>query len=360
MTKWGGCMKIKSGLLFSAVLAAACALLIFPAQASQGAQKGVGYSLNILIPSLYPFMVLSVFVVKSGLARKIGRALNRPTQALLRLPGEAAASVLMSAIGGYPAGARSIAALREEGLIDRDQAEQMVCFCVNAGPSFVITAVGVGFLKSAQAGTILFVSQMISFLLMGLLCGAAMGKRSRTLRKQESGPPIDAARALIASASDAAYSTLMMCCFVILFASFMGLLRTAVKTRVPAAILSAALEVTGGCSDLASLRVPLWAVALAIGWGGLCVHFQVLACLGDIPISRLRFAACRLLQGMLSAAVCFGLTQLFPECAPVFSNISGPVSAKFSGTVPSAAALALMCLALLLNMPHEKLEIQEQ
>ncbi len=134
--KRGGFVDRKSGVLLVAVLTAACALLIFPAQAAEGAKNGVNYSLNILLPSLYPFMVLSVFIVKSGLAEKLGSALEKPTQALFRLPGGAAASIVMSVVGGYPAGARSAAALAEAGLVTQAQAERMMYFCVNAGPSF--------------------------------------------------------------------------------------------------------------------------------------------------------------------------------------------------------------------------------
>lgn len=353
-------MHMKSGALLAAVLAAACALLIFPAQAAQGAKNGVDYSLNILVPSLYPFMVLSVFVVKSGLAEKIGTVLERPTQALFRLPGGAAASVLMSAIGGFPSGARSTAALYEAGIVTRAQAERMMCFCVNAGPSFVITAVGVGFLQNAQAGAILFASQITSFLIMGILSGIFSGTKEEARSRQKKKPPVGTAQALIESASDAAYSTLMMCCLVILFAAMINLLRMAVKAPKLSVVLSALLEVTGGCADLSRFGAPLWVIAFAIGWSGVCVHFQVLSCLGGLQIRKMRFVLCRLLQGAISAAVCFGLTVLFPQSAETFSSFSGPVYGIFSNSVPSAAALAVLCVALLFCMPHERLEIEEE
>ncbi|MCI1955163.1 MAG: sporulation protein [Oscillospiraceae bacterium] len=353
-------MKIKTGALLAAVLAAACALLIFPAQAAQGAKNGVGYSLNILVPSLYPFMALSVFVVKSGLAERIGSALEKPTRALFRLPGAAAASVLMSAVGGFPSGARSAAALYEAGIVTRAQAERMMCFCVNAGPSFVITAVGVGFLRNAQAGAVLFASQTASFLAMGILSGIFSGKGAEAPARRRKKPPAGTAQALIESAADAAYSTLMMCCLVILFAAMMNLLRMAAAAPGLSVFLSALLEVTGGCADLARYGAPLWAIAFAIGWSGVCVHMQVLSCLGGIPIRKARFALCRAAQGAVSAAVCFGLTALFPQSAETFGNFSGPVTGAFSNSVPSAAALAVLCAALLFCMPHEKLEIEER
>lgn len=350
-------MKIKTGALLTAVLAFACALLIFPAQATAGAKNGVNYCLNILIPSLYPFMVLSVFVVKSGLAQKMGNFFEGFTKKVFNLPGCAAASVLISTVGGYPAGARGIAALYENGEISSGQAEQMLCFCVNAGPSFVITAVGVGLLKSARAGALLFVSQLIVFVILGIVCGAAAKNESKP-QKKKSAAAVGISQAFVISAADAAYSTLNMCCFVILFAALMNLIRVFIKVPVMSAVFSCALEVTGGCFDLARLRAPLWAVAFAIGWGGICVHFQVLASVSGIKFSRARFVFFRLLQGILSAAVSRVLTAVIPGAVETLSSISGPVTGGISGSVPAAAALIALCAALLFSMPREKLEIE--
>ena len=351
-------MKFKTGALLAAVAAVACALLLFPAQAAQGAKNGVGYSLNILIPSLYPFMVLSVFVVRSGLSEKIGGAMRRPTRALFRLPGGAAASLLMSVVGGYPAGARSAAALYEAGVVSRAEARRMLCFCVSAGPPFVVTAVGVGFLRSAPAGAILLASQLAAFFAMGVLCGVFAPREAAGKPRAKKGGDAGPARAFIASAADAADATLTMCCFVVLFAVLMSLLRLFVKDPVLSAVLSSLLEVTGGCADLARLGVPLWVFAFALGWGGLCVHFQVLACTAGIGVPRGRFELCRLLQGVLAAAACRGLCLLFPQSAEAFENIRGPVTGALSGSAPAAAALAALCVALVLCAPRAKLEMR--
>ena len=348
-------MKLKTSLLAAGTLAAAAALLFFPAQSAAGAGKGVAYSLEILIPSLYPFMVLSVFVVKSGLSEKIGGALEGLTQKLFRLPGSTAASVLMSVIGGFPAGARSVETLYEQKLIDDRQAERMLFFGVNAGPSFIITAVGIGFLKSAQAGALLFCTQLIVFFLLGLISGA-MGKKSTSPTSAKKSIGIGAAQAFIASAADGAASTLNMCCFVILFATLLNLLRVFVKDPLLSLLLSAFLEVTGGCSDLAKQGAPLWAVAFAIGWGGICVHFQVFAFTEKIQYSKVRFLFFRLLQGVLSAGVAFVLTTLFPQSVETAGGMPGAVSAGFSGSAPASAALLLLCFTLLFSLPRERVE----
>lgn len=195
-------MKLKQGLLLIVTFSAACVLLIFPAAAAAGARNGIDYCLQILVPSLYPFMVLSVFVVKSGLSEKIGRLAQRPFRALLKLPGNTAATILMSMIGGYPTGARSIAALYEAGSITESQASRMLCFCVNSGPAFVISAVGAGFLRCPQAGWILFASQISASMLLSLVSGITAKKESlpKYVPKKR---PARALNALIASAADA-------------------------------------------------------------------------------------------------------------------------------------------------------------
>ena len=350
-------MKWKTGALLLAVLTAACALLIFPAQATQGAKNGIGYCLEVLVPSLYPFMVLSVFVVKSGLARKAGGCLEGLTQKIFRLPGSAAPTLLMSLIGGYPAGARSVAALYEDGEISQSQAERMLGFCVNAGPSFVITAVGAGFLKSPRAGALLFTSQMIVFLLLGIGCGLTARREEPHARDRKYRKETSISQALVVSAADAARSTVNMCCFVILFAALMNLLRMVCTDPVKSAGLSALLEVTGGCSDLARLGMPPWAVSAAIGWGGVCVPFQVFSTLTELNFSKVRFAAFRLLQALFSAVVSWGLMLLFPGTKETFCSFAGPVYGALSSTPAATVALLVLCLALLLSLPRKPMEI---
>ena len=222
-------MKIKQSLMLAATFSAACTLLIFPTAAATGARNGIGYCLQILVPSLYPFMVLSVFVVKSGLSEKIGKLFEAPARSVLKLPGSTAATILMSMIGGYPTGARSVAALYEIGSINEKQAARMLCFCVNSGPAFVISAVGAGFLKSQQAGIILFASQILACIILSLICGINEKKEpaSKPMRKTASQK---AANALIASVNDAARAMIAMCCFVVLFAALLNLLRLWVKS----------------------------------------------------------------------------------------------------------------------------------
>ena len=359
-------ISIVLALLFS--ILAAILLLCYPQAASSGAQNGIGYCVNILIPSLFPFMVLSTFFVKSGLSDMIGKVLNRPFRFLFHLPGCAAASVLMSLFGGYPVGARGIAALRENGSISEEEAERMLNFCVNAGPAFVISAVGASLLGNLQIGIILFTSQIIAAIILGIFSGIAARKETVT-------PPLKSdlsfsGNALIYSAADAARGMMSMCTFVILFAALLSLLRESgaasafctallrcgVPAQLAAPMLSVLLEVTGGCYDTILIGGGLPFLAFAIGWGGLCVHFQIFSSVSKIRFSKIRFLLFRLLHGLLSAAFCQILLLIFPneDTADVFFSTTEPLSGTLSGSIPAAIALVVLCAALLLSIRQKK------
>ena len=120
-----------------------------------GALSGVQLCLQTVIPSLFCFMVLTGFLINSGLYRLISLPLGPLTKGLFCLPPSMGSVVLLSLIGGYPMGAKSIAGLLEQGRLDRATAQRMLPFCCCAGPSFIITAVGSGMFGSAQAGILL-------------------------------------------------------------------------------------------------------------------------------------------------------------------------------------------------------------
>lgn len=348
-------------LIACGAFVAAAGLLLYPVSAADGARRGIGYCLNLLIPSLFPFMVLSAFLVKSGLSDWMGRLFSPVTKFLFRLPGCSAPAILMSLIGGYPVGARAVASLREQNDITEKEAQRMLCFCVNSGPAFVISTVGGMMLGNLRSGILLFFSQILASLILGILCRFTLREPSREHPSSIKAIPQSA---LIASAADASRGMAAMCSFVILFAVLVSVLiesgisdacshllsRLGVPQAASDCLLSVFLEVTGGCMDAVGAGAPLLFLSFAIGWGGLCVHFQVLSAASKIGISRLRFTLFRLLHGILAAFLTNLFFRLFPVTVSVFSSTSQPLSGKLSGSAPAAAVLFLLCMAFLLSV----------
>ena len=130
-------------------------LLFESAEIGEGIRKGLYLCSFSVIPALFPFMALSVFICKSS-AADFFDVLFKPVLRFLKIPQNCGGILLSAIIGGYPAAAKCINDLVICGGLDRKSAARLLCFCVNAGPSFLIGAVGIGVFGSIKIGFLLF------------------------------------------------------------------------------------------------------------------------------------------------------------------------------------------------------------
>ena len=97
---------LRKYLLAALVLCAGAGIVLFPGELSEAVRGSVGGCLEVVIPALFAFTVLAVYLQRSGLYRVVLKPLTVPLSKLLRLPEELCAVFLLSNIGGYPGGAK--------------------------------------------------------------------------------------------------------------------------------------------------------------------------------------------------------------------------------------------------------------
>ena len=61
-------------------------ILIFPQAALEGVRSGAELCMNVVVPSLFPFMVVSIFVSGFALPKRISGAVSAVMRLLFRLP----------------------------------------------------------------------------------------------------------------------------------------------------------------------------------------------------------------------------------------------------------------------------------
>lgn len=361
-----------AGLLFLS-LAAGAALLIWPQAAAGGVSRGLSICSGVIIPSLFPFLVLAGFLVRSGISAAVGRRLEGLTRALFGLPGCCAPGILIGFIGGYPTGGMAVGELVESGQITRDEGRRMLRFCVNGGPAFIISAVGAGMMGSVRFGVVLFAAHLLASLLMGI--GTGIGaRRSRgeppVCRPKACAAPRKSspAAAFVESVNASCRSLLYMCGFVVLFAALLALLDASgaaaaihrfltlpfvlagAETADLASLLPCLLEVSCGCVEASGAReaAPLL-LGAALGWGGLSVHCQLAASLHGQKLMGRGFFAFRLLHALLGGLLTMVLLRFVPIPVTVWKSSTGALVKPLSGSVVASAALLIMCGMLLLT-----------
>lgn len=91
-----------------------------------------------MIPSLFPFMVLSGFMIKTGLSLKIGQWLQPFLGFIFRLPSQMLYAIFMGFLCGFPMGAKIVADMLEKEQITPKEGEYLLAFCNNIGPLYML------------------------------------------------------------------------------------------------------------------------------------------------------------------------------------------------------------------------------
>lgn len=354
--------KIKKIAAGAAAVLCAVLLLVFPEEAGNGVSKGIEICLSRVVPSVFPMMLLCMAAVESGCVGYASRLLAPVSSALFGLPGEAAAAVLLSVTGGYPAGAKTVAELYRSGAVNSEQAERMVLFCFGAGPAFLLGVTGS--LAGMNAAWLLLVTQILSVIITGIIvCRARPLGAFKPETQSRRAVSADASSVIVSSVGKASSAVMQVCLYVTVFSAVRALfdaagvsaaavrLMTALGVPQPAAeaVIPLLMEVTGGC--MASVRAGLPLTAFAVGFGGLSVQLQVLDITRAIGVSPLKFFAVRCLQGAVGALLVSAALTLLPDTAVQTSAVPG--SPRFSGSPQGAVMLVVMCAMCMLCLGSE-------
>lgn len=347
-------------------------LLAGSAAVTHGVRQSLTVCGNVLIPSLFPFMVLAAFLPATAAGRLAARPMAPVGRLLYGLSREGAnvlsPALLMSWIGGYPAGARTLSALVQRGQLSPRNAGRALCFCVNSGPAFMITVVGAGIFGSVRAGLILFACQLAAGVVTAriLLWGQGLGKLPPKRDSSVGDLPVSAA--LVSSVSSAASGMVVVCAFVLLCGGLAGLLE---GTGLSSALADIIGQVTGGgISPGAALTLINGSVEICMGaaggaalspmealsvlpfllsFSGLSCILQVAATVGEQGIPMGRFLLSRPLHGLLTQLFAYLLLRDSCGALPAGLITSATLAPEPQSIVGSVLLLA-MCAILFLTL----------
>ena len=284
--------------------------------------RGLLLCSRTVIPSLFPFMVLSELIVAGGFGRMIFRRICTPVKRIFSLSEAGCCAFLLGLICGFPIGARCAVSAYDRGEMSREECERVLCFSGAPSSAFLISAVGVSLWESRAFGVALYASVVLASLFTAFFL-ARMKKKSTDASPEipfvPSAPPLRGATLFIHSIRSATEGILSVSAYVVFFSALTG---TVELVLAPLALppyvldaLTALLELSGGVSQAAALPSrPIAALltALAVGWSGLSVHCQILSVTDRRSLSLRPYFLSTLLQALLTAAFLALLIYIFP------------------------------------------------
>lgn len=334
--------KSRSGVFSAVFLLAAILVLILDAQtAAAAAGEGIRICLQTVIPSLFPFFVLSKLFVASSISEKCSRLCAPVMKPLFGLSPACAPALVLGMLGGYPIGAKTAAELYAAGRITRQEAERLLSFCSNAGPAFLFGMLG-GILGSAQIAAALYCIHLLSAVLTGFFLRQKNDAFSPIPPQQKA-----ASLSLPEAVSASIRSMAQVCAYIVLFSVLSAFVCKWMPAATPSwmqVLLTGLLELSGGCCRLSEVSQPtlrLLLAALFTTFGGLCVWLQTQAVIAPAGLTGRRYLAGKLLQCAIALLLTLALFSCCPQILPT-AAMEAP-SRSHAGLLRSVGVVTAVC-----------------
>ena len=316
-------------------------LILNPSAASGAVKSAVFDCLEVIVPSLFAFTALAIWLQKSGLYRVALKPLTFPLSKLLRMDEELCAVFVLSNIGGYPVGVKLLSELVNGGRLSKKDAGRMMCCCFGSGPSFVVGIAGVRVFGSTAAGLALFGACFLSSLMMA---AAVRARGEIVLEKAESGYCLTS-ESFISSVTGSARVMFTVCAMIVGFAAATAALRElgvfALFERLfpSAEILPALLEVTR-IKEIPPTPAAMPICAALLSFGGVCVGLQISALSGGIPLKG--FMISRIPAAVLSALLAMPYSRVFADIREIPALAPEASAEPFSKNALLSACVLIM------------------
>lgn len=338
-------------------------LIVFIKDVCAAVMQSLKVCLEVIIPSLYAFMVVSGFIVSSGVYVLLSKPFGLIARHIFRIPEEYFSVFLIGSIGGYPVGARLLAEMTASGRMSRADGERMLSYCYLAGPAFICGTAGVTLFSDMNIGMVIFLSILSANVMIAAISGIGRPvppKNHAPVRLEIS------LECLIRSIYGGAKGMFSICAVIVFFSSIICILDKLGALSLGASVLSrisalsyadsaAAVKAFIEISNITSFGkndtelIPL--VTALLSFGGLCVIMQTEGFVSGILSTR-RFYLGRLPAALFSYFLCKFLIAIFN--IRTVSVIAPEGLAYRQNSLIPVIFLLIMTILLLLNISIEK------
>lgn len=339
-------------------------VIIFPDDSIEAAKDGIHIWVSILMPSLLPFIIGANLIVSLKVVDIIGAIINPITQLIFNVSGKSSLVFAISAVSGYPVGARLASDLRLNKDISQYEGQRLVSFCSTSGPLFIIGAVAVGMLNDATLGYIMLICHYLGAITVGLIF-RRYGKEKREKSNKTiinnikyiiNTPEKDGFFIAFGNAVISGVNTLLAVGgFVIIFSvvfkiltlfniidgvssilcfflSFLGITK-----EVCSAFISGLFEITIGCNNIASITyvsevIKASLCSFIIGFSGLSILAQCCSFIAKTDIKTNLYIFNKFLHGTFAALYTFLLYPISKNYLPA-SNFSSIYNSIYNNNI---------------------------
>ncbi|MDE7476728.1 MAG: hypothetical protein K2M91_02070 [Lachnospiraceae bacterium] len=291
-------------------------ILSKPDATFQYAYEGLYQWAAKMVPTLFPFMMISSIMVYSGADKELGNMLNHILKNIYNYSSYGLYAIFMGFFCGFPMGAKVVSDLYENNKISKYEANTLLAFCNNIGPAYFMGIIIPILHKCGYHNTLPFLFGMYGIpAVYGILCGIVMKRRHtdthpiHTMPDTADIPRLSLAATLKKSCMDNTQSLIILggyITFTNAFRIFLDFMPISMNSKN---ILSSFLEIIGGIqaiytTTLLSDQKVFW-IMTALCFGGVSCIMQTSSFLEKSGLSINNYLKHKCITTMISAIYYF-------------------------------------------------------
>ncbi len=275
---------MKNKLLTVICIIIAVIILTEPQIVTAGMKKGIELSVYSVIPALFPFMLLTNYMICNNLCQYISYVFYPLLSKIFPVSKNGCFAVLIGFTGGYPMGAKTINDLYERNLIGKEEGKYLCTFCNNCSLSFLLNYVVYTCLNhfNMTAGLSINVKKIVALvylpaILVGIINGFFFRKpllRLKNMKHQAETSPVHSNNVIRSGIN----SILNLCVYVICFSVLAEFVNHLTIPSFSKCIMVSLIEITSGCmytsTHLTGGSLQLFILLFSCVFGGLSITLQ--------------------------------------------------------------------------------------
>lgn len=257
-------------------------MLFSPKAVFAGASEGLLLWFQIILPTLFPFLLITNLLLATGNMHLINAAFGTILTKTFRVSPNGSFAVVTGFLCGYPMGAKTAADLTASGYISKEEGRYLLSFCNNSSPVFILNYV---VWKTLGNDTLLIPTLII--LMLSPVIVSFFTRYCLLTRKQDTFGNLKESGFIKNSWSfqdidncimDSFETLVKVGGYIILFSVLLSLFESIPFTIPALSAFLPLLEVTNGLVLLRKMRLPLKLLYPAIlgltSFGGFCAAAQ--------------------------------------------------------------------------------------
>lgn len=242
---------------------------------------------NNIFPSLFPFMIISPFLINYGFLPMVKKIIGPLMPKLFNLSENTSYVFIMSLLSGFPGSAIYAKELYSKGVISKEEASQLLLFCHFSNPIFILAMI------PTKPLLVLIVHYTLN-IIIGIIL-----RKKLIIHKKYINNNVDSSN-FFQIFTCAIKNSMENALFILGTITFFFMISAIFNTP----IANICLELSQGLNYINSITISNKLKASLSGallsFGGLSIHLQTYGIVADMDFKYLNYLKARLLHALLS------------------------------------------------------------